>query len=180
MAINKKVKKAAEAINKAADKLIKLVNKKSSKKKILKQVDKVQDLNKDKRKLHKKVEETVAKDKSKGSEKKKLALKKSPSKKTVVEGTKMDEKLHKRRSSIAKSKKIRPLTNQNSTKKPATEKTVEPADAHLSIDMNAKTAFSKISELSSLQQLEDFIKGEQRKTVLDKANARKNALTKSE
>ncbi|GAA5031549.1 hypothetical protein GCM10011506_20520 [Marivirga lumbricoides] len=176
MSIDKKIKKVGEAISKSVSKLLKLVNKKASNKKILKQVEKVQVLNKEKKKLKKvsKIDNAETVDKAKSTVK--------PSKKTFAEkeapsNNQIEEKLVKNRSSIAKSKEGR--NNSQKVNKPVKTTTANDNDlkSEKSIDMNARTAIYKITEFDDLQKLNHFLKGEKRKTVLERAEARKNALS---
>lgn len=177
MSISKKVKKAGEAINKSVDKLIKLVNKKAPKNKILKQVDKVQGLNMEKKSLQKKVSSKGADQKIQAVEKKAKASGKTFAEKPGPTSKETEDKLGKNRSSIAKSKEVEsPVTKKTSSSK-AVSKSKSDADmAMVSMEMNARSAIYKITEFSTLKQLEDFVKGDKRKTVLERANARKNAL----
>lgn len=176
MSISKKVKKAGEAINKSVDKLIKLVNKKAPKKKILKQVDKVQDLKKEKKQL-KKDSKLDGAGKAPKAEKKTKLTKKTFAEKAAPSTTQIEEKLVKNRSTIAKSKEVKkPVKKKVAAKKVVSKNTSVDDKSGSSIEMNARAAIYKITELSTLQQLEDFLKGEKRKTVLERANARKNAL----
>lgn len=179
----KKLKKVKKTSQKAQDKLVDLATAGAKKKRILKQVDEVQSLDKKKRKLKKlsKAKEKVAvKDRApKGKTKVKPNTVKKKSKKSLVQ--------QKKQPAVAKNNTLRQkkttskqtVENKKDIKEPVIASKESKDDSQgLSTNFKVRDTFSKFPSLTSADQVNRYIKGEKRTTVLNKAKARIKAIVR--
>lgn len=147
----KKVKVAVRANKKAQSKLLDLVTTNAKKKKILKQISLVQGLDKEEKKLRKKLKASLKKTvkKSKASSKK---IKKSKKNEPEVLAVAHDNTVVITRS---KSKAVKMLHSNS---------------------YNAKMAIRKLQSMHSSKDLKTFIADEVRRSVLERAESRRNAI----
>lgn len=141
----KKLKKIRKTRDKAKGKLIRLVSGQAKKKKILKQVDEIQDLEKQQRKLEKKAK--TLKDRTPKAKKqehnKSKSLSVSPSEKTGHEPVVAAEKLEE-----------------------------SPASLLVSRDMTVVEAIQQMGSMSTMAEIRQFVNGDTRKTIGAEAERR--------
>ena len=139
-----------------------MVSKKISTKKILKQIEEIQD-------IYKKLEK-----KEKQAENGKSKKKKSKSIDKVVKIKSGKSPARKSKKRIKKEKLAKPVKTEVATEND--ELTSEPTPIPSSTTYNAKEAMRKISTLGSIEELDDFLEGEIRRTVLERAASRRRAI----
>ncbi len=156
MSIAKKIAQIEKSEKSAQKNLNKLVLKRASKKKILKSVATIQELDKERKKLQNKLKDRAP----------------APAKKKVKSGPKKKKSGDKAKSK--KEAKSKPGSSpKNKSGNPAPAKT-----NGLSTDMNAKTAIASIVRMHSEQDIKTFVQKDTRQSVLSRAKSRLNALRK--
>ena len=180
MSIKSKLKALSKSSKKAQNKLVKLVSDRAKKKKILKQVETIQELDKERKKLTKKVK-VASKDrapKKKVNDRVKLKTSKKKLEKAEKDKNKSSKKSKKSpKKEVSKKKIKKPIATVVPEETVLVETTAELKNSSLvSTTFTARIANSKLMELKTEAEVQGFIKGEKRKTVLDRAAARMNSI----
>jgi hypothetical protein len=182
MSIKTKLKKTEKSTKKAEGKLLKLVSAKAKKKKILKQVNELQGLEKQKSSLKKRT-----KAKSKIASKRKVSAPKKALLKRVPAKKKPKAKKVKANTSKPTAKKLvltqPPMEVESEAQIDAPK--VEAAEIEednatsvsVSTDYNGKDAIRQLNAMQTAIEVNDFVVGESRITVLARAKFRIKTIT---